>query len=228
MSKNVQLTIKRVLDIIFSVFALLVLSPIMLISVIGIKFSSKGPLIYKAKRMGKGMRTIDVYKFRTMYVNADKAGSITANNDNRVFTFGKILRKLKIDELPQLINILQGRMSIIGPRPEAIDIVENYYTDEQKRTLDMLPGLASPGSVFNYTHGADYLSENNAEEDYAEKLMPVKLAMDLFYVDNFSILYDVKIILRTMKVIVLQLFGKKEFKYPKEYEFAALEKTNQL
>ncbi len=216
--RTFQLILKRFFDLFLSIFALIVLFPLMLIAAIGVKFSSKGPIFYKAKRMGKDMKPFDVYKFRTMHVNADKEGSITATNDSRIFLFGNLLRKLKIDELPQLLNIIGGTMSIIGPRPESIDIVERFYSEEQKRTLHMLPGLASPGSVFNYTHSEKYLGEENAEEDYVKKLMPVKLAMDLYYVDHFSIGYDIRIIFRTVAVILCQLFGKTEFKYPKEYQ----------
>ena len=217
--RTFQLAIKRIFDIFMSVIALIVLFPIMLIAAIGIKISSKGPVFYKATRMGKDMKPFNVYKFRTMHVNADQAGSITATNDSRIFTFGKLLRRLKIDELPQLINIIQGTMSIIGPRPESVDIVEKFYNEEQKRTLNMLPGLASPGSVFNYTHSEKYLGEQDAEKDYVEKLMPIKLAMDLFYIDHFSVAYDIKLIFRTVTVILCQLFGKTEFKYPKEHQF---------
>lgn len=217
--RAVQMAVKRFFDIFLSVMALLALSWLLLITAIGVKLSSKGPVFYKAKRMGKDMKPFAVYKFRTMHINADKAGSITATNDSRIFPFGNLLRKLKIDELPQLINILQGTMSIIGPRPESVDIVEKFYTEQQKRTLDMLPGLASPGSIFNYTHSEQYLGEENAEEDYVQKLMPVKLAMDLYYIDHFSVVYDVELIVRTAVVIVCQLFGKTEFKHPKEYRF---------
>lgn len=217
--RTYQLVLKRFFDIFLSIIALVVLSPLMLIAAIGVKISSKGPVFYKAKRMGRDMTPFEVYKFRTMHINADKAGSITAINDSRIFPFGNVLRKLKIDELPQLFNIIQGTMSIIGPRPESINIVEDFYSNEQKRTLSMLPGLASPGSVFNYTHSEKYLGEQNAEEDYVKKLMPIKLAMDLFYIDHFSIMYDIEIIFRTIVVILCQLVGKTEFKYPKEYKF---------
>lgn len=217
--RKFQLAVKRFFDVFLSFLALVVLSPFMLIAAVGVKVSSKGPIFYKAKRMGKDMKTFEVYKFRTMRIDADKAGSITATNDSRIFPFGNLLRKLKIDELPQLLNIIQGTMSIIGPRPESVDIVEQYYSGEQKRTLDMLPGLASPGSVFNFTHSEKYLGEENAEEDYVKKLMPVKLALDQYYVDHFSIGYDIEVICRTVVVIICQLFGKTEFEYPKEYKY---------
>ncbi len=223
-----QMAVKRFCDVFLSIITLIILSPFMLIAAVGIKVSSQGPIFYKAKRMGKDMKPFYVYKFRTMHINADKAGSITATNDSRIFPFGNILRKLKIDELPQLLNIIQGTMSIIGPRPESVDIVEQYFSDEQKRTLDMLPGLASPGSVFNYTHSEKYLGEENADRDYVEKLMPVKLAMDLYYVDHFSVGYDIELVFRTIYVIICQLLGKTKFDNPKEYEYISdyLEKEN--
>lgn len=209
--------VKRVFDFLLSVTAAVFLSPIMLIAAAGIKISDSGPVLYKARRMGRGMAPIDVYKFRTMRVNSDQSGSITAKNDSRIFLFGRFLRKAKIDELPQLFNILNGSMSVIGPRPEDVQIVSKYYTAEQKRTLEVLPGLASPGSIFNYTHGDQYLSDTDTEEVYIEKLMPVKLAMDLYYVDNWSLWYDVELIFRTVMVIILRLLGKREFRYPREY-----------
>lgn len=218
--------VKRIFDFLLSALAAVILSPIMLIAAAGIKISDRGPVFYKAKRMGKEMIPIDIYKFRTMRVNSDQSGSITAKNDSRVFGFGKFLRKAKIDELPQLFNILNGSMSVIGPRPEDVGIVNKYYSDEQKRTLKVLPGLASPGSIFNYTHGDRYLSDTDTEEAYVERLLPVKLAMDLYYVDNWTLWYDVELIFRTMTVIILRLLGKREFRYPREY--AELEGENHV
>ncbi len=215
--KKKSYAVKRFFDFLLSALAAVVLSPIMLIAAAGIKISDRGPVFYKAKRMGKGMIPIDIYKFRTMRVNSDQKGSITAKNDSRVFLFGGFLRKAKIDELPQLFNILNGSMSVIGPRPEDVGIVNKYYSEEQKRTLKVLPGLASPGSIFNYTHGDRYLSDTDTEEAYIERLMPVKLAMDLYYVDNWTLWYDVELIFRTIVVIILRMLGKRKFPYPKEY-----------
>ncbi len=215
--KNKSYAVKRIFDLLLSVFAAVILSPIMIIAAAGIKISDRGPVLYKAKRMGKEMNPIDIYKFRTMRVNSDRSGSITAKNDSRVFLFGRLLRKTKIDELPQLFNILNGSMSVIGPRPEDVGIVNKYYSDEQKRTLKVLPGLASPGSIFNYTHGDRYLSDTDTDQAYIEKLMPIKLAMDLYYVDNWTLWYDVELIFRTIMVIILRLLGKRKFSYPKEY-----------
>ena len=127
--------IKEITDRVLAGIALIILSPIMLIAMIGIKISSKGAVLYKAKRMGKNMNPITVYKFRTMHMNADKEGAITAIDDSRIFSWGEVLRKTKIDELPQLFNVLGGNMSIIGPRPEDISIVNRYYTNEEKKNI---------------------------------------------------------------------------------------------
>ena len=163
----IQRFIKKVFDILLSFISIIVLSPLFIVASIGIIISDGFPIIYKAKRMGKNLKVITVYKFRTMRLNSDSLGAITGKNDKRVFWWGKILRKTKIDELPQLFNILIGNMSIVGPRPEDVEIVNRYYTDEEKNTLKVLPGLASPGSIFNYTHGDLFLKDANTDEGYA-------------------------------------------------------------
>ena len=215
--KVFQRLIKGLIDRLLALIAIICLSPIMLIAAIGIKLSSKGPLLYKAKRMGRNVQPISVYKFRTMRVGADKEGAITGANDIRIFKWGEILRKTKVDELPQLFNILNGTMSVIGPRPEDIDIVENYYTEEEKRTLSVLPGLACPGSIYNYTHGEKYLTEGDTEDIYVNKLLHVKLALDLYYLDHWSLFYDFCLILRTVVAILRIMIGKGTDKYPYEY-----------
>jgi lipopolysaccharide/colanic/teichoic acid biosynthesis glycosyltransferase len=128
---------------------------------------------------------------------------------------------LKIDELPQLINVLKGEMAIVGPRPEDPRIVDEYYTREHLETLSVLPGLASPGSIYNYTHGERLLSADNTEQQYVEQLMPVKLALDIVYVREASFVYDLKIILRTIGVILAIALGKREFADPPEMIKAA-------
>ena len=215
--KSIQLLIKTILDRFLALIAIICLSPILLIAAVGIKISSKGPVIYKASRMGKGVKPITVYKFRTMRVGADAEGAITGAKDNRVFKWGELLRKIKVDELPQLFNILNGTMSIIGPRPEDIAIVEDYYTEEEKRTLSVLPGLACPGSIFNYTHGEQYLIGDNAEEIYVTKLLHVKLALDLYYLDHWTLFYDLSLIFRTLYAILFSMIGKAFTQYPYEY-----------
>lgn len=218
--------IKNIADRILAGIALVILSPIMFIAVIGIKLSSKGTVFYKANRMGVGLKPIIIYKFRTMRMDADKEGIITKNNDNRIFPWGKFLRKTKIDELPQLFNILEGNMSIVGPRPEDVSIVENFYTNEEKETLKVLPGLACPGSIFNYTHGYQYLEGNNTDEVYVENFLHIKLALDLYYLEHWSLLYDVQIVFRTIYTIVVILFTSKKLGYPVEYKKVFSEKND--
>ena len=213
----IQRIIKRIFDIVLSLLSVIVFSPVLLIAAIGVVVSNGFPIIYKAKRMGKNMKEITVFKFRTMRVNSDKAGAITGKNDSRVFWWGKILRKAKIDELPQLFNILIGNMSIVGPRPEDINVVNNYYTNEEKNTLNILPGLASPGSLFNYTHGDLFLNDENTDETYINKFLHIKLSLDLYYMSHWSLLYDAKIIFRTMYTILMISVFKKQLNYPTEY-----------
>lgn len=216
--KPVSRAIKTILDKVLSLIALIVLSPILLIAAIGIKLSSKGPVFYKAKRMGKDLNPLTIYKFRTMRVGADKEGAITAAHDSRIFAWGELLRKTKVDELPQLINILNGTMSIIGPRPEDIGIVNEYYTEEEKRTLEVLPGLACPGSIFNYTHGDQYLKDEGTDEAYANEFLHIKLTLDLYYLMNWSLVYDIKIVFRTIKAIIVTSLSNQQLDYPIEYK----------
>ena len=216
--KRIQKIIKTIADRLLALIAIICLSPVMLIAAVGIKISSKGPILYKARRMGYDEKPILVYKFRTMRVGADTEGAITGAKDNRVFRWGEILRRTKVDELPQLFNILNGTMAIIGPRPEDIDIVENYYTEEEKKTLSVLPGLACPGSIFNYTHGEKCLAGENAEEIYVKKLLHVKLALDLYYLDHWTLLYDLSLVFRTLFAIVSCTTGKNNHNYPTEYK----------
>ena len=216
--KHLSRMTKNILDKAISLISLIVLSPIFLIAAIGIKISSRGPVLYKAKRMGKNMIPITVYKFRTMKVGADKEGAITAAHDSRVFPWGNVLRKTKVDELPQLVNVLIGTMSIIGPRPEDIVIVNDYYTEEEKRTLEVLPGLACVGSIFNYTHGDLYLKDERTDEAYTDEFLHIKLALDVFYLYHWSLGYDMRIVIRTIHAILVASFGKKQQEYPIEYE----------
>jgi lipopolysaccharide/colanic/teichoic acid biosynthesis glycosyltransferase len=220
--------IKRLFDIVCSILALISLLPVLIIAMVGITVSSKGPIFYKAKRVGKNGVIFHMHKFRTMHIEQGTNSLITSANDNRVFKFGLILRKLKIDELPQLIDVLRGKMSIIGPRPEDPTIVEKYYDSVGFETLKVLPGLASPGSIYNYTHGERLLVGKEIEKLYSEQLLPIKLAIDYVYVKNHSFLYDIKIILRTLLVILLVFLGKKDFFDPIEMNEAILtiEKKN--
>ncbi|MCP9292284.1 sugar transferase [Gracilimonas sediminicola] len=196
---------------------ILFLSPLLLIVSICIYISDPGSVLFKALRVGKGGEVFTIYKFRSM--KNSKAGSkITSKNDDRIFGFGKLIRKTKLDELPQLLNILKGDMAFIGPRPENVEIVENYYDDFLRKSLKVKPGLASPGSLFNYTHLEELIEGDNAEEIYLDKILKVKVGVDVLYADKKNIIYDLKICLKTISTIVKIAFGKKQFNYPIEYE----------
>jgi len=213
--------IKRLFDIVFSVAVLALFFPLLLIISIGVKVSDGGPIFYLARRAGLKGKPFNLIKFRTMNVNSDAGSQITGTNDDRVFYIGKLLRKTKLDELPQFLNVLLGEMSVVGPRPEGIDIVNRYYlSHEYKATLDVKPGVASPGSLFNYTHSHLYLDDADPEKSYVENLLPVKLALELVYIKDQNIFYDLNVIFKTVYVIVLMAFGKKIFDFPKEYAVA--------
>lgn len=187
---------KRVFDLIVSVWALVVLWPVMLLVAWLIKRDSPGPALYRARRVGRGGTEFTLYKFRTMHTGADKAGpGITTASDRRITQVGHFLRKTKLDELPQLLNILRGDMSIVGPRPEDPRYVA-HYTPEQRRVLEMRPGLTSPASIA-YRHESELLKGDDWEQQYIEEIMPAKLALDLDYVRKASVVRDIQIIFQT-------------------------------
>ena len=206
--------VKRVFDVLFAVLFLLVFSPIFVITIIVIKIVSPGPVFYKARRVGLHGNVFTCYKFRSMRVDSGKVKLTTLQNDNRIFPFGYFIRKAKIDEMPQVFNILLGQMTIVGPRPEDVANVRNLYHGEYKRILDIKPGLTSPASLYDYTHGEQYEDEKLYETEF----LPQKLALELYYVKNRGLLYDMLLILKTAFVIVMTLFGKQYFKKPKELD----------
>jgi lipopolysaccharide/colanic/teichoic acid biosynthesis glycosyltransferase len=193
--------IKRLFDLIIACASLIALSPAFLIVGLLIKADSSGPILYKGTRIGKDGIPFKMYKFRTMVVNADQIGvALTRSQDPRVTQVGRILRKWKIDEFPQLLNILRGEMSVVGPRPESPDYVR-YYTPEQRQVLRVKPGMTGLTQV-RYRHEEIMLSHClDLEADYIEKLMPQKLALDLEYIKNQSLLLDVKLIVQTFSCL---------------------------
>ncbi|WP_269745759.1 sugar transferase [Mesobacillus selenatarsenatis] len=200
------------LDLTVSIVAMALLFPVFILAAAGIKLTSPGPILYKAKRIGLEGKPFIMYKFRTMHVLQAEKRLVTSVDDPRIFSFGSLIRKAKVDELPQLLNVLKGDMSIVGPRPEDPVIVERYYTEGQLRTLEVLPGLTSPGSLYYYTSGESLLTGDNTDEKYIEAVMPMKLAIDLYYTKNTSLMYDLQIMLRTAYVIVAKLAGRNDFK----------------
>ncbi len=208
--------VKRLFDVIICAIAIVLFSPVLLLAYLGIRLASSGPAIYRARRVGRGGEVFVMHKFRTMHTGSDTGSVITGAKDSRVFLVGRILRALKIDELPQLYDILIGRMSIVGPRPEDPKIVTQYYSPRSRETLNIAPGLSSPGSIHYYTHSHLQLDDKDPEQSYVEKLLPIKLALDLVYMRRASLWYDVTIIMKTAVTILLIGLGKRQFADPTE------------
>jgi lipopolysaccharide/colanic/teichoic acid biosynthesis glycosyltransferase len=208
--------VRRLVDILLALPLLCATSPLFVLAALGIRLSSSGPVLFRATRIGLHGEPFTLHKFRTMSVHAPGSGpAITGRHDARVFPFGALLRRTKIDELPQLFDVLRGKMAIVGPRPEDPEIVARYYNERQKQTLAVRPGMTSPGALFNYTHGDDYLGQD-VERDYIRRLLPVKLELELVYVQNRSWRYDVWIILRTVATIARMLACQRRFQEPPE------------
>jgi lipopolysaccharide/colanic/teichoic acid biosynthesis glycosyltransferase len=208
---------KRLFDIVVSAAALAVLSPVLLVAALGVRLSDRGPVFYRARRIGRGGVPFTMHKFRTMRVEQGASPSvITGPSDRRVFFFGRLLRLLKIDELPQFWDVLRGEMSLVGPRPEDPRIVRDHYAPEHLDTLSVRPGLTSPGSLYGYTKGDGLLVGADPERAYVQKLLPIKLALEAVYVREASFWYDLQILFRTALVILLIACGRRRFRNPPE------------
>lgn len=214
---------KRFADVVLSAFALLVLAPVFALAALLVRASSPGPVLYRARRVGRGGREFTMFKFRTMHVaqHADQS-RITADRDPRVSPVGVLLRRWKIDELPQLVNVVRGDMSIVGPRPEDPRLVRDHYAAPHWETLRVRPGLSSPGSLYAYTHGERLLGTADPEGDYVARLLPIKLALDTVYVRRASLRYDARIVGRTMLTVLATAFGRRGFALPHEVPDAEL------
>ncbi len=192
---------KRAMDIVGSGLGLLALSPLFAGVAIWIKLDSKGPVFYLQKRIGKGQKEFDLYKFRSMRSNSDKGCLLTiGGHDPRVTKVGYFIRKYKIDELPQLINVFKGDMSLVGPRPQVRRYV-NYYTPEQLKVLEVRPGMTDPASIY-YRNESEILAQHDDPEAYYIKyIMPHKLGLCQRYIDKRNIWTDLKIILQTFGAV---------------------------
>jgi len=204
--------LKRAFDILFAISFLTVFSPIYLIAFLGIKLSSPGPALYKAKRVGLNGKVFDCYKFRSMRVDSGKVRLTTLKNDDRIFPFGKFIRATKIDEMPQVLNILKGEMSVVGPRPEDTVNADKLYSGENACILSVNPGLTSPASLFDYTHGELY----EDEVEYEREILPKKIELEKYYVKHQSFGYDIMLILKTASLIIQKSLGREKFPLPKE------------
>ncbi len=192
---------KRVFDFIAAFMGILILFPILLLIALWIKLSSKGPLFYTQKRVGKDFKEFDIYKFRSMVVDADKIGpSVTSGDDPRITEVGKFIRKTKIDELPQLLNVLKGDMSLVGPRPEVMKFVAKKR-DAYKKVLSVRPGITDNAAIEFRDEETIMNSYEDKERAYLEIILPQKIKLYYNYIDNISFVNDVKLILQTLKVI---------------------------
>lgn len=192
---------KRALDLLLSLVGLILLSPLLLLLALWVKLDSRGPVLYRGQRVGKGGRTFEMYKFRTMVLEADRLGpAVSYKDDPRITKAGKFLRRTKLDELPQLLNVLKGEMSLVGPRPEDPSYVA-LYSPEQRRVLSVKPGITGPTQL-QYRDEASMLNGESVDDDYVSRIMPEKLKLDLEYVRNRSLLLDLKILWRTAATLL--------------------------
>lgn len=193
---------KRLFDIVASGLGLVVLSPLFLLIAIWIKLDSKGPVFYRQVRVGKNNKDFRIFKFRSMRVGADKGSLVTiGGRDPRVTRSGYFIRKFKFDELPQLINVFFGDMSLVGPRPEVRHYV-NYWTPEQMHVLDVRPGITDPASIKFRNENELMEQADDSEKYYIEVIMQEKIKLYLEYVEKHSFLYDIGLIFKTFWVIV--------------------------
>ena len=193
---------KRTFDIIASGLGLVVLCPLFLILAIWIKLDSKGPVFFRQVRVGRYNKDFRIFKFRSMRVGSDKGSLVTiGGHDPRITRSGYFIRKFKFDELPQLINVLIGDMSLVGPRPEVRHYVD-YWTPEQMYVLDVRPGITDPASIKFRNENELMEQAENPEKYYIEVIMQEKIKLYLEYVEKHSFMYDLGLIFKTLFVIV--------------------------
>lgn len=193
--------VPRLFDLFFSGLGLAALSPMLALIAACILVTDGPPVLYRARRVGLHGKPFGIFKFRTMVTNADRLGAgITVEGDPRVTPFGRFLRRHKLDELPQLLNVFRGEMSLVGPRPEDPRYVDRY-SEEQRSVLQYRPGITSPAS-FEFRNEEAMIDRENREEDYLTRLLPRKLAIEMEYFPNRSIMSDFKLILRTIVGVV--------------------------
>lgn len=198
--------LKRLFDLLLSGLGLVILSPLFLVLALWIKKDSPGPVFYRGVRMGKDWKTFRIFKFRSMVANAEEIGGpSTREGDPRVTPSGQFMRKWKLDELPQLINVFLGNMSLVGPRPEVVEYA-NMYKGNERIVFTIKPGITDYASLWNSREEealAEAKSTEEAEKIYLEKVRPEKVRLQMKYVKEMSLWTDVKIIFKTLKLIFL-------------------------
>ncbi len=196
--------VKRCFDFICALLGIIATSPFWVIAVVGILLSDWGPIFYTAHRIGKGNKPFKMYKFRSMRVaNAANEASLRPDED-RIFPFGHFIRRVKIDELPQLLNILNGTMSLIGPRPVAQDQFDLFRTGKWNETAKVPVGLSGPAALYDFIYGDKFTDE----KEYMEKVFETRRELEYVYVKKAGILYDLKMIIYTVICILYALVGK--------------------
>ena len=200
--RKLQLALKRAMDIVISGGALAVLWPVLLLIAVAIKIDDPGPVFYRQVRVGRDGKEFRIFKFRTMVVDADKKGlQITVGRDNRITRMGRLLRKTKLDELAQLINVFVGKMSFVGPRPEVPKYV-NLYTPYQRQVLLVRPGITDYASIA-YRNENDMLEDaEDPEKMYIDVIMPDKIELNMKYLHEISPLADIRLIFSTLAAVI--------------------------
>ena len=186
-------------DIVFSLLGIIFLFPVFVILALMVKLDSKGPVFYRGLRVGKGGKLFRIYKFRTMVPGADKMGGpSTASDDPRLTRIGKLLKRYQLDELPQLINVLKGEMSLVGPRPEVPQYIKLLSEKEKEKILSVRPGMTDYASLWNFHEGEVLKGSKDPEKTYLEKIRPKKIELQLKYIEGQSFWLDIKLILKTI------------------------------
>ena len=200
--------VKRLFDIIVSFVGLVITALILAMIACLIKIASSGPVFFKGERVGRNGKSFKIYKFRTMIVGAEKMGGpSTASDDPRLTKIGKFLKRFQLDELPQLINVLKGEMSLVGPRPEVPSVVELLTEKEKKIILPQKPGIVDLASIWDFNEGERLTGKIDPHKVYLEEIWPIKKKLQIYYIKNQNIWLDIRIILRTIfKIFHLNCF----------------------
>jgi lipopolysaccharide/colanic/teichoic acid biosynthesis glycosyltransferase len=188
---------KRIFDFLFSIIVLLLFFPIGVLIALCIISDSKGGVFYKQERVGKDGALFYLLKFRSMYVNSAVKGTLTVGDDTRITRVGSLIRKVKLDEFPQFLNVLIGDMSIVGPRPEVSEFVA-LYSDEQRKVLSVRPGITDEASLAYFEESKLLATSIDPKKTYIEEIMPAKIAINLAYLENRSLLADITVIGKTI------------------------------
>lgn len=196
--------LKRSFDVVCAAAGLVALSPVLVLVAAWIKLDSPGPVFYRQVRVGRYGVPFRIHKFRTMTVNAEKAGRLTVGADNRITSSGQFLRKYKIDELPQLIDVVLGEMSLVGPRPEVQEFIDCYPADVRDKVLSVRPGITDRASIEMVDENELLAAYENPRQAYIDIVLPIKQKYYLAYVDEQGLINDISIIFSTLKKIVFR------------------------